>query len=81
MVKIYRVSGLKSAGSASGLARAISAINSHLKVTVDVEEGQVHVHGPAADAMEDDFLIARAVKDSGCQFLGAEQNSVIKNLK
>lgn len=65
MTKIYRVSGLKSAGSASIVARTISAIKSGVHVKVDVEHGLVDVRGQVQD-----FLVAAAVRKAGCDYLG-----------
>jgi copper chaperone CopZ len=69
MRKIYRVSGLKSAGSASTVARAISKIDDSLRVTIDVEHGLIDVQGPVTD-----YRIAEALEKTGCKYLGpAEQ--------
>lgn len=67
MAKIYRVSGLQNSGSASALARTISAIHLGLKVKIDPEHGIVDVRGTVSD-----FLVADAVKKSGCTYLGVE---------
>ncbi|MBI3418774.1 MAG: hypothetical protein HY053_01385 [Proteobacteria bacterium] len=66
MNKIYRISGLRTAGSASIVARAISALHKNLSVTVDVEEGVVNVQG----SIISDFQIASAVRSVGCAYLG-----------
>jgi non-canonical (house-cleaning) NTP pyrophosphatase len=65
MNRIYRVSGLKNAGSASIVARAITALQSNLHVKVDIEGGLVDVQGRVSD-----YQVARAVRDSGCDYLG-----------
>lgn len=65
MNRIYRVNGLQSAGTASNIARAISAINSNLRVRVDTETGTVDVRGNV-----NDYLIAQVVKNAGCDYLG-----------
>ena len=65
MNRIYRVNGLQSAGTASNIARAISSINSNLRVRVDMESGTVDVRGNV-----NDYLIAQAVKKAGCDYLG-----------
>ncbi len=65
MNKIYRVSGLRSAGSASVVARAITALQTNLHVKVDIEEGLVNVQGRVSD-----YLVARAVRSVGCDYLG-----------
>lgn len=70
MNKIYRISGLRSAGSASIVARAISAIHKDLHVKVDIEEGVVNVRGASIS----DFQIASAVKSVGCEYLGPIKN-------
>lgn len=65
MDRIYRVSGLRSAGSASVVARVITAIQKDLRVKVDIEEGVVNVRGAVSD-----FQVADAVRSVGCNFLG-----------
>jgi hypothetical protein len=65
MVRIYRVSGLKSAGSASIVARAITASQMGLHVRVDVEQGLVNVQGQV-----NDYAVASAIRDAGCDYLG-----------
>lgn len=65
MSRIYRVSGLRSAGSASVVARAISATQAGLRVKVDAEQGLVDVEGQV-----NDYMVAKAIKDSGCAYLG-----------
>lgn len=71
MRHIYRVSGLKAAGTASVVARAISKIEEGLQVRVDVERELVHVRGCVSD-----YRVAEAVMASGCRFLGpASENS------
>jgi non-canonical (house-cleaning) NTP pyrophosphatase len=62
---IYRVSGLRSAGSASVVARAITALQKNLSVKVDIEGGIVRVDGPVSE-----FQIANAVRSVGCDYLG-----------
>ncbi|HVY13131.1 MAG TPA: cation-transporting ATPase [Alphaproteobacteria bacterium] len=69
-MKIYRVSGLRNAGSASVVARAITALQKDLHVKIDVEEGLVNVQGSPVT----DFQVASAVRKAGCDFLGALQN-------
>lgn len=70
-MRIYRVSGLRSAGSASIVARTISAINQDVSVKVDVESGLVAVKGRVSD-----YLIANAVQTSGCQYLGPLDDTI-----
>lgn len=70
MKRIYRVSGLQAAGSASVVARTISKMEEGLRVRVDVEEGLVHVRGPVSD-----YRVAEAVMASGCKFLGPAGDS------
>jgi hypothetical protein len=65
MSRIYRVSGLRSAGSASVVARAISGLERAISVRVDVEGGYVSVKGSVSESM-----VAAAVKNSGCEYLG-----------
>jgi hypothetical protein len=67
MAKIYRVSGLQSSGSASTLARAITAIEKGLRVRVDAEHGIVDIRGNVSD-----FMVADVVKRVGCKYLGKE---------
>lgn len=64
-MRIYRVSGLRAAGSASVVARAISGLQQDVSVKIDVESGLVAVRGQVAD-----YMVAYAVQDSGCQYLG-----------
>lgn len=64
-MKIYRVSGLKSSGYATGVARAVSAITVGLSVKVDAEKGLINVDGDVQD-----FLVAAAVHKAGCDYLG-----------
>jgi hypothetical protein len=68
MAKFYRVSGLQSSGRASTLARAITAIERGLLVTVDPEQGLVGIRGSVCD-----FLVADAVKKVGCKYLGTHE--------
>lgn len=68
MAKIYRVSGLQTSGSASTLARAITAIEKGLRVRVDAEQGLVDVRGSVSD-----FMVADAVKKVGCKYLGLQE--------
>ncbi|NDE90057.1 MAG: hypothetical protein EB059_02800 [Alphaproteobacteria bacterium] len=68
MAKIYRVSGLQSSGTASTLARAITAIDKGLRVRVDAEHGLVDVTGNVSD-----FMVADTIKKVGCQYLGIQE--------
>jgi len=65
MNRIYRVSGLKNAGSASIVARAITALHNNLHVKVDIEGGLVNVQGSV-----NDYQVAAAVRSVGCDYLG-----------
>lgn len=71
-MRIYRVSGLQSAGSASIVARAITSIQPGVKVSVDVAQGLVNVEGLESDRVSRDFLVASAVRHVGCDYLGVE---------
>jgi hypothetical protein len=67
MNRIYRVSGLKNAGSASIVARTIIALQKNLRVKVDIEEGLVNVDGTGS---VQDYQVANAVRSVGCDYLG-----------
>jgi hypothetical protein len=65
VVKIYRVSGLKSAGSATLVARHVAGIQRGVRVQVDVEHGTLNVDGVVSD-----YSVAKAVRSAGCDYLG-----------
>jgi len=65
VVKIYRVSGLKSAGLATLVARHVAGIQRGVRVQVDVEHGTLNV-----DGMVSDYSVAKAVRCAGCDYLG-----------
>ncbi len=67
MNKIYRVSGLQNAGSASIVARTITALQKNLRVKVDIEEGLVNVKGAG---VVQDYQVANAIRSVGCDYLG-----------